>query len=128
MGRLIFAAATILLAMYVHHLYTDVRVRSRVLLAQQLCEVFGLSLVAQSLVVYVMPEWILPRWLMVYGVLFSLLTIFVWRVFYSQFVLNTVRRHRIVFVGLNQTVRVVSGEIAKSPGWGYVVLGFINEG
>jgi lipopolysaccharide/colanic/teichoic acid biosynthesis glycosyltransferase len=128
LGRLIFAGATILLAMYFHHLYTDVRVRSRVLLVQQLCEVFGLALVAQSLVVYMMPDWILPRWLMVYGVLFSLLAIFVWRVLYSQFVLNIVRRHRIVFVGLNQTVREIAREIASAPGWGYEVLGYINEG
>jgi lipopolysaccharide/colanic/teichoic acid biosynthesis glycosyltransferase len=127
-GRLVFAAATILLAMYFHHLYTDVRVRSRILLSQQLCEVFGIALVAQSLVVYVMPDWILPRWLMVYGVLFSLIAIFIWRVLYSQYVLNIVRRHRIVFVGLNQTVREIARDIANSPGWGYEVLGYINEG
>ena len=125
--RLLLVAATILLAMYFHHLYADVRVRSRVLLLQQLCEVFGIALVAQSLVVYVKPDWILPRWLMVYGVLFSLVAIFIWRVFYSQFVLNIVRRHRIVFVGQSQTVREIAHEIASSPGWGYEILGYLGE-
>jgi lipopolysaccharide/colanic/teichoic acid biosynthesis glycosyltransferase len=127
LARVIFATATILLAMYFHHLYTDVRVRSRVLLLQQLCEVFGLALVAQSLVAYAIPDWILPRWLMVYAVLFSLLTIFMWRVFYSQFVLNIVRRHRVVFVGRNQTVREIAKEIASAPGWGYETIGFVND-
>jgi lipopolysaccharide/colanic/teichoic acid biosynthesis glycosyltransferase len=125
--RLLLVAATILLAMYFHHLYADVRVRSRVALLQKLCEVFGIALVAQSLVVYVKPDWILPRWLMVYGVLFSLAAIFTWRVFYSQFVLNIVRRHKIVFVGRSQTVREIAHEIASSPGWGYEILGYLAD-
>jgi lipopolysaccharide/colanic/teichoic acid biosynthesis glycosyltransferase len=125
--RLSLVAATILLAMYFHHLYADVRVRSRVLLLQQLCEVFGIALVAQSLVVYLKPDWILPRWLMIYGVLFSLVAIFIWRVVYSQFVLNIIRRHRIVFVGRNQTVREVAHEMASSPGWGYEILGYMAD-
>ncbi len=123
--RLSLVAATILLAMYFHHLYADVRVRSRVLLLQQLCEVFGIALVAQSLVVYLKPDWILPRWLMIYGVLFSLVAIFIWRVVYSQFVLNIIRRHRMVFVGRNQTVRESAHEIASTPGWGYEILGYM---
>ncbi len=127
LARLIFAIATILLAMYFHHLYTDVRVRSRVLLFQQLCEVFGIALVAQSLVDYSKPDWILPRWLMIYGAVFSLLAIFIWRVVYSQFVLNIVRRHRIVFVGRSQTVRDIAREITNTPGWGYEVLGFVTD-
>src|ERR1700693_5577298 len=49
--RLLLVAATILLAMYFYHLYADVRVRSRVVLLQKLCEVFGIAMVAQSLVV-----------------------------------------------------------------------------
>jgi len=125
--RTLFVAATILVAMYFHHLYADVRVRSRVLLLQQLCEVFGVTLVVQSLVVYVKPDWILPRWLMIYGVMFSLLSIFSWRVVYSQFFLNIVRRTRIVFVGQNQTVHEIAREIANSPGWGYEILGYVGD-
>jgi lipopolysaccharide/colanic/teichoic acid biosynthesis glycosyltransferase len=125
--RLALVAVTILLAMYFHHLYADVRVRSRVLLLQQLCEVFGIALVAQSLVVYLKPDWILPRWLMIYGVLFSLAAIFFWRVVYSQFVLNIVRRHRIVFVGRNETVREIAHVIRNSPGWGYEILGYLAD-
>jgi lipopolysaccharide/colanic/teichoic acid biosynthesis glycosyltransferase len=125
--RVIFATVTILLAMYFHHLYVDVRVRSRALLLQELCEVFGLALIAQSLVVYVKPDWILPRWLMIYGVLFCLLSIFVWRILYSQYVLNIVRRHRIVFVGHNLTIREIASEILNRPGWGYEILGYVTD-
>jgi lipopolysaccharide/colanic/teichoic acid biosynthesis glycosyltransferase len=125
--RLALVTATVLLAMYFHHLYADVRVRSRVLLLQQLCEVFGIALITQSLVVYLNPDWILPRWLMIYGVLFSLAGIFIWRVVYSQFVLNIVRRHRIVFVGRNETVREIAHEMANSPGWGYEILGYMAD-
>jgi lipopolysaccharide/colanic/teichoic acid biosynthesis glycosyltransferase len=125
--RVFFAGATILVGMYFHHLYADVRVRSRVVLLQKLCEVFGAALIAQSLVAYVKPDWILPRWLMIYGALFSLLAIFLWRVFYSQFVLNIVRRHRIVFVGQNRTVKEIAQEIANSPGRGYEVLGYFDD-
>jgi lipopolysaccharide/colanic/teichoic acid biosynthesis glycosyltransferase len=126
--RVAFAGLTIVAAMYFHHLYSDVRVRSRVLLLQKLCEVFGIALVAQSLVIYVKPDWILPRWLMVYGAMFSLLAIFIWRLFYSSFVLNIVRRQRMVFVGHNNTIREIAQEIAHSPGRGYEVLGFFDEG
>jgi lipopolysaccharide/colanic/teichoic acid biosynthesis glycosyltransferase len=125
--RVLFATGTILVAMYFHHLYSNLRVRSRVLLLQQLCEVFGIALVAQSLVIYIVPSWILPRWLMIYGALFSLFAIFAWRVFYSAFVLNIVRRHRIVFVGQNQTIRGIAREIASSPGRGYEVLGVVDD-
>jgi lipopolysaccharide/colanic/teichoic acid biosynthesis glycosyltransferase len=125
--RLAFAAASILIALYFYHLYSNLRVTSRVFFLQQLCGVFGIALIAQSVLGYVNPDWILPRWLMIYGAAISMLTIFAWRLFYSRFVLNIVRRQRIMFVGNNETVRHVAGEMSRSPERGYEILGFVGE-
>jgi lipopolysaccharide/colanic/teichoic acid biosynthesis glycosyltransferase len=127
LGRVVFACLTILAGLYFLHLYSEVRVVSRVRLLQQLCEVFGIALVAQSVVIYIRPSWILPRWLMINGAMISLVAMFLWRVFYSEFVLNIVRRQRLLFVGQNATIADIVREIANSPERGYEVVGFIDD-
>jgi lipopolysaccharide/colanic/teichoic acid biosynthesis glycosyltransferase len=125
--RLLFAVATILLALYFQNLYSQVRVESRVRLLQEICAVFGIALVAQSLLAYLMPDWILPRWLMIYGTGLSMLSIFAWRLAYSRFFLTIVRRQRILFVGQNRAVEYIAQEIASVPERGYLILGFANQ-
>lgn len=122
--RLLFAVATLLLALYFQNLYSQVRVESRVLLLQEICAVFGIALVAQSLLAYLKPDWILPRWLMIYGTALSMLTIFLWRLAYSRFFLKILRRQRIIFVGHNRAIEEIAQEIADVPERGYQILGF----
>jgi lipopolysaccharide/colanic/teichoic acid biosynthesis glycosyltransferase len=126
MERLSFAVATLLLALYFQNLYSQVRVESRVLLLQEICTVFGVALVAQSLLAYLKPDWILPRWLMVYGTSFSMLSIFLWRLAYSRFFLKIVRRQRIIFLGRNRAVEEIAQEIASVPERGYQILSFAD--
>jgi lipopolysaccharide/colanic/teichoic acid biosynthesis glycosyltransferase len=124
--RLCFAVATILLGLYFQNLYGQVRVESRVLLLQELCAVFGLALVFQSILAYLMPAWILPRWLMIYGTGLALVAVFSWRLAYSRFVLRIVRRQRIIFVGQNRAVEEIAREIARVPERGYQILGSLD--
>lgn len=125
--RLLFAVGTILTAMYLRNLYSQLRVDSWVELFQELCAVFGLALVSQSILDYLKPGWILPRWLMIYGAGFSLLALFAWRMAFSRFVLKLVRRQRIVFVGRNSAVEDIAFEIANTPERGYEILGFAED-
>jgi lipopolysaccharide/colanic/teichoic acid biosynthesis glycosyltransferase len=46
---------------------------------------------------------------------------------YSQFVLNMIRRHRILFVGRNRTVQEIARAIADAPWRGYEIQGFVDE-
>jgi lipopolysaccharide/colanic/teichoic acid biosynthesis glycosyltransferase len=124
MERLLFAILTILMGLYFQNLYSQIRVESRVLLLQELCAVFGIALVSQSLLAYLKPDWILPRWLMIYGAGLSIAVVFAWRLSYSRFVLRIVRRQRIIFVGRNLAVEEVAREIENVPERGYQILGF----
>ncbi len=114
-------------ALYFFDLYSDIAVRSRLGLFQQLCQVVGVTLLIQSVIAYAFRNYILPHVLMLYGSLFTLVVAFVWRTLYSSVLLQAVGRERILFLGCNETVRDITREIASDPSSGYEVIGCLSE-
>jgi len=67
LNRIGLVALIIMLGLYLNDLYADVRVRARILLAQQLSLSMGVAFIAQALLGYGQQNLILPKWLMIYG-------------------------------------------------------------
>ena len=82
--RVALVIGTILIGLYLQDLYTDLFVKSRILLLQQLCLVVGSAFLVQGFLSYLDQELRVPIRVMIVGNLLSVLAIFGWRVFFSN--------------------------------------------
>ena len=126
-GRVFIATATIILALYFHDLYSEIRVRSRLLLAQQVLTVIGMAFLFQALLFYANSELILPRWVMMFGGGLSLVAVTGWRSFYSTVVLRALGEERMLFLGSNGLLVDIAQYIRQHQELGTSLLGYISE-
>jgi sugar transferase (PEP-CTERM system associated) len=130
-GGLVRAAlvvASIILGLHFVDLYTHIHVKSRLRLLQDLCQVFGIALLAQGLISYAVPQLRLGRSLMLVGTLTSSVVLFGWRLFYAGFILSAVVGERILFLGANQVVEELAEHIAGHPELGLFIVGYLTNG
>ena len=127
LGRILLVVATILLALYLHDLYTKIHVRSRLLLVQQVLQVMGIAFLAQALFSYSNPGLALPRWLMLLGSSLSFVAIVSWRIFYSRVVLRAIGETRVLFLGCNGLVLEIVGYLSAHPEAGMCPVGFVDD-
>ncbi len=126
--RIGLVVISIMLGMHFLDLYTNIKVKQRILLVQQLCLVAGIAFLAQGLVSYIYPEMILPRQLMLWGSSITMLLIFVWRMIYSSYVLRVMGAQRILFIGANPVVAEIAEELLERPTLGLAVAGYLDDG
>src|SRR5437016_3357181 len=104
--RIAIVVACIMLGVYFHDLYTHFRIKSRVLLFQQIGVVLGLAFLMQSLLVYLrLRELVLPTWLMIGGSLLVIIILPTWRIFYSTVVLRAMGSERVLLLGASSLVQ-----------------------
>ena len=66
--RIGIVVGCLMLGIYFHDLYTQFRIRSRILLFQQVIVVVGVTFLTQALLVYLrLQDLILPTWVMIVG-------------------------------------------------------------
>jgi lipopolysaccharide/colanic/teichoic acid biosynthesis glycosyltransferase len=126
--RIALAGASILFGLYFEDLYTNVYVKSRGLLIQQLSLVMGIALLAQGFLGYVHDGFRLPLRLMVPTCAVLVVALFAWRVAYSVFVLRVVGTQRILLVGMCPMVLEMAGHIGAHPELGLQVIGYVDDG
>src|SRR5579863_2508556 len=125
--RTALAVVSLILGLYFVDLYSGIRVKSRVRLFQELCQVTGIALLAQGLIAYTYPELELGRGIMLAGTMLSLAALFGWRLFYSGFILDAIRE-RLLFVGSNPVVEQVADHILAHPERGMTIAGYLMDG
>src|SRR4051794_17489743 len=74
--RILLVTASVILGLHLHDLYTDIYVKSRILLLQQLSLVIGAAFLAQGLISYASQAMRMPIHLMVPGSFLAMLGIF----------------------------------------------------
>src|SRR6266446_5592001 len=89
----------ILLGLYFHDLYENYRIRSRILLVQQLCLVLGIAFLLQAFLSYARWDILLPKWLMVYGSVLVLVALPLWRIAFTRVVWKALGSQRLLFLG-----------------------------
>lgn len=127
LNRIGIVAMMLMLGLYFNDLYTDFRVRHRLLLAQQLCLTMGIAFMAQALLGYGQQTLIVPKWLMIYGSAIALVALFVWRNIYSSVMLRAVRSERVLFIGSSPVVFETARHLHENPELGMSVLGYLDE-
>src|SRR5262245_60204923 len=63
--RMSLVVASMMLGLYFQDLYTNLRIRSRVALVQQLCLVIGIVFLLQAFLTYISPNLMMSRWVMI---------------------------------------------------------------
>ena len=66
-ARVVLVVLTVVVTLHLHDLYTDLYVKSRVMLLQQLCMVVGIAFLLQGLISYIDPTLRMPLRVMVAG-------------------------------------------------------------
>jgi sugar transferase (PEP-CTERM system associated) len=127
--KILVVVVCIAAGLYFQDLYSHFRVKSVVVLVQQLCLVVGFAFLIQALLSYLRrSDWTLPRWGMILGSGLTLVLIPGWRVFYSRVVLRAIRPQTLLFLGGSPVVRQIATHAAEHPELGFRVLGYVDCG
>jgi len=128
MYRIGLVTLCVVIGFYLNDLYSQLRVRSRSQLLQQVCFVLGVAFLIQSLLDYLkLPDWALPKWTMIYGSFLVLLIQPAWRVLYDRVVMRQLARETVLFLGASPIARMVGERLAESPHFGLSVAGYLED-
>lgn len=125
--RIAIVAVTLLAGLYFQDLYTNLRVRSKTLLFQQLCLVLGVAFVAQGLLSYGQPSWVLPRWIMMVGSAFCLVLLSAWRLLFTTAGLAVLGAQRVLFLGRSFVLAEIAARLRDRPELGFHAIGFLDD-
>ncbi len=125
--RLALVVVSLMAGLHFHDLYSSLRVHSRILLLQQLCMVVGIGLLLQGLIAYLNPNLRVPIRVMVLGSFLSLLAMFMWRIFFSDFALRAIGAERMLLVGASPLLVDIAQYIAGHPESGLEVAGYVSD-
>jgi sugar transferase (PEP-CTERM system associated) len=126
--RIAAVVGCVMLGIYFHDLYTQFRIRSRIVLFQQVCLVVGIAFLTQALFTYVRrPEWTLPKWHMILGSSLVLVLLPVWRIVYASFVMTALGSERLLFLGSSLVVRQIGEYLAEHPEVGLSAIGYVDD-
>ena len=125
-ARILVATASMVVALHFHDLYSDLRVKSRILLLQQLCMVAGIAFLLQGLISYAYRPLRMPLRVMVPGCALAILASFVWRVVFGAYVLQVVGRDRVLLVGALPLLEEIGRYLRKHPEKGSQVVGYVT--
>jgi sugar transferase (PEP-CTERM system associated) len=118
---------SILLGLYINNLYSEISVKSRIGLAQQLCLSIGIAFLMQGMITYLNQELRVPIRLMVFGSALAGIWIFGWRILFSAYVLKVVGGERLLMLGGSQVLLDIAQHIHEHPEKGLVVTGYVDD-
>ncbi len=118
---------SILIGMYLHDLYSDIFVKSRIALLQQLCLVIGIAFLTQGFIAYLSRGLRMPIRVMVLGSFIALAAIYSWRVFLSSYALHVVGRDSLLLVGGSPVLEEIAQFIVDHPEKGLSITGYVDD-
>ena len=126
--RIGLVTACLMAAVYFHDLYAHLRVKSRVLLYQQIGVVVGVAFLVQSVLAYGrLRTLMLPVWVMIAGSALAIVSLPAWRIFYARFVLKLLASERVLFLGTSPISLEIIGYLAEHPEAGLSPVGYVDD-
>ncbi len=126
--QIALVAAGVLLGLQLNKLYVQVGVRSRILLAQQLCLTLGVTFLLESLLGYLrIPGLLLAPSIMMLGSALVLAVLLLWRMFYSAVLWKSFGARRVIFYGTSPAAREAAHGLASHPELGLSTAGYIDD-
>jgi lipopolysaccharide/colanic/teichoic acid biosynthesis glycosyltransferase len=124
---LLLVTLGIVTGLYFHDLYSQIRVKSRLLLLQQLCLTTGIVFLLEGLISYLSPNLRVPIRVMLLGSPLAVAAIFVWRIFFAAFAAQVIDRERLLLVGGSPLLEDIGRYVAEHPASGLLVAGCVAE-
>ena len=125
--RIAVVISSILVGLYFQDLYTDLFIKSRIVLLQQLCLIVGSAFLLQGFLSYLDENLRVPIRVMILGNMLSVLAIFGWRIFFGTFALQVVNRDKLLLVGGSPLLEDIAGYIEGHPESGCIVAGYVDD-
>ncbi len=125
-ARVSLIVAILLLGLYFQDLYSDLAVKSRFLLFQEVCMAIGAAFLSQALLAYAAPDWVMPKWIMMAGSVAILAVLPAWRILYSGLLMQSLGKERVLFLGSSDVARQVARRYLEKPELNKAVIGFID--
>ncbi|MGA2724990.1 MAG: sugar transferase [Bryobacteraceae bacterium] len=117
----------ILVGMYFRDLYSQIRVKSRVVLLQHLCMVFGFAFLMEGLIGAFAPSLRVPLRVMLSGSGIALAAIFAWRILFSALAPQMAGQDRLLLVGDLPSLKDVGSFIQAHPDTGLALAGYVDD-
>jgi lipopolysaccharide/colanic/teichoic acid biosynthesis glycosyltransferase len=121
------AEGLILLGMYYRQLYSDLRIRSRILLLQELMLVIGVVFIVEALFTYFHFEWALPRNVLLPGSGMALASVYCWRLLFAAAIWKRLGLQRVLFIGLPPAAIELAGYLGRHPEAGFALVGYLDQ-
>lgn len=115
---------TLILGLYFNNLYSEIHVKSRVLLLQQLCIATGVAFLVQGLISYLSSDLRVPVRVMLLGSLIVIVAIFLDRLLFGAMTLQAMAKTQLLMVGTSPILAEISRYIEKFPETGLEVAGY----
>ena len=126
--RIAIVVGCLMFGIYFHDLYTQFRIRSRILLFQQVIVVVGVTFLTQALLVYLrLQELILPTWVMITGSALTLVLLPAWRILFSTVVMKAMGSERVLFLGTSSVSQEIVQYLTEHPETGLTAVGFVDN-
>ena len=126
--RIAIVVGCLMFGIYFHDLYTQFRIRSRILLFQQVIVVVGVTFLTQALLVYLrLQDLILPTWVMITGSALTLVLLPVWRIIFSTVVMKAMGSERVLFLGTSSVSQEIVQYLVEHPETGLTAIGFVDN-
>jgi sugar transferase (PEP-CTERM system associated) len=125
--RIMVVVFSILLGLHFHDLYSQFQVKSRIVLVQQLCLVMGVAFLSQGLIAYLHANLRVPIRVMVLGSGLAVISIFLWRIFYSAYAFQVVGKDRLLLIGGSPLLEDIGTHVAERPETGLEIAGYVDD-
>jgi sugar transferase (PEP-CTERM system associated) len=126
MVSIVVVVMSILLGLYFQDLYSVYVVKSKIVLAHQLCMAVGIAFLAQGFVSYLFRDLRMPAHLMIMGSIVSMVAMFGWRVLFC-YAIPVVARDRLLLVGASPVLADIISYIQGHPETGVTVAGYVSD-
>ena len=123
--RILLVTATITTGLILRGFYSPVQL-SAVARLEELCVVFGITVIGQGLVDYALPALTIPRKVMVVGGILSMVVIWVLRLLLGAPGKDAAPATKILFLGCSPTVKSLASTFLARPEYGWQLLGFLS--
>jgi sugar transferase (PEP-CTERM system associated) len=127
LGRIASAVVGILLGLHFQDLYSGFHVKSRIVLALQLCLAMGVAFLLQAFLSYTDIGLQLPIAIMLWGSAMAVPAMFLWRVSFSAYAVRIIGRDRLLMVGGSPLLEDLARHIEEHPEKGLEVVGYVDD-
>jgi len=125
--RILIVAICLILGIYFHDLYSNLRARLRDLI-QYAGVVAGAAFLAEALLSYLkLPQLVVPAAPMIAGSALTIIALLAWRIFFSGVLLKMMPSERVIFLGNSTIVQEITAQLEAHPEKGLTPLGFVDD-